>query len=146
MKNKGRTKGFSGTDDHNDTMPKSVIPVRLLSQKGTNGKILHISSRKINDKYTSIMFRSIVYFSDEDNKIIVILRNEESLPLSTCHIDNKELFVYLDEIHIRGTDLKLPLTANTIVILGKNMSKDKLMQTVIRLRDLDFITSKHVLI
>ncbi|CAF1400387.1 unnamed protein product [Rotaria sordida] len=96
----------------------------------------HVSKyliNKIDEK-----FRGIIYFSDEDNKIMVILRNGESLPLSTCHIDNKELFVYLDEINTRGTDLKLPLTANGIVTLGKNMSKDKLMQAVMRLRDLDF--------
>ncbi|CAF4655911.1 unnamed protein product [Rotaria sp. Silwood2] len=83
-------------------------------------------------------FSGIVYFSDESNKIMVILRNEESFPLSTCHIDNKKLFVYLDELHTRGTDLKLPLTAHGIVTLGKNMKKDKLMQAVMRLRDLDF--------
>ncbi|CAF4257954.1 unnamed protein product, partial [Rotaria sordida] len=69
---------------------------------------------------------------------MVILRDGESLLLSTCHIDNKELFVYLDEIHTREADLKLPLVANGIVTLGKNMSKDKLMQTVMRLRDLNF--------
>ncbi|CAF1297009.1 unnamed protein product [Rotaria sp. Silwood1] len=186
---KGRTKGFSGTDDRNDTMPESVIPERLPSQKGINGKMLHILSRKINNTYISIMdifstkdvlnkvcvyvkknkhcfvlidadalitemnnfnvsqylinkidtrFRGIVYFSDEDNKIMVILRDGKSLPLSTCHINNKEVFVYLDQIHTRGTDLKLPLTANRIVTLEKTMSKDKLMQAVMHLRDLDF--------
>ncbi|CAF1198957.1 unnamed protein product [Rotaria sordida] len=185
----GKTRGFSGTDDRNDTMPESVIPERLLSQKGTNGKMLHILSRKLNSEYipnTEITgtkeflheickyvekkkdcyvfidagaiiiemsnfdvskylikkidkrFDGIVYFSDKNNKIMVILRNEESFPLSTCHIDSKKLFVYLDEAHTRGTDLKLPLTARGIVTLSKNMNKDKLMQGVMRLRDLDF--------
>jgi hypothetical protein len=60
------------------------------------------------------------------------------LPLSTCHIDNKKLFLYLDEAHTRGSDLKLPLNAHGIVTLGKGMNKDKLMQAVMRLRDLDF--------
>ncbi|CAF4664694.1 unnamed protein product [Rotaria sp. Silwood2] len=184
----GKTKGFSGTDDRNDTMPESVVPERLPSQRGTNGKMLHILSRKINNRYRSNMeisstkellnqvcqyakqnedcyvlidagaiiiemsnfdvckylikkidkrFDGIVYFSDKNNKIMVILRNEEYFPLSTCHIDNKKLFVYLDEVHTRGTDLKLPLTAHGIVTLGKNMNKDKLMQAVMRLRDLD---------
>ncbi|CAF4456495.1 unnamed protein product [Rotaria sp. Silwood2] len=44
----GETKGFSGTDDRNDTMPESVVPERLSSQSGTNGKMLHILSREIN--------------------------------------------------------------------------------------------------
>ncbi|CAF4497659.1 unnamed protein product [Rotaria sp. Silwood2] len=184
-----KTNGFSGTDDRNDTMPKSIVSKRLASQLGTNGKMLHILSRKINKKYESKLeisstvnfldqvckyaqmtkdcyilidagaivtemsnfdaskyliknidkrFDGVVYFSDKTNKIMVILRNNEYLPLSACHIDNKKLFVYLDEVHTRGTDLKLPLTAHGIVTLGKNMNKDKLMQAVMRLRDLDF--------
>ncbi|CAF1395285.1 unnamed protein product [Adineta steineri] len=101
----GKTNGFSGTDDRNDTMPESIVSKRLASQTNT---------------------------------IMVVLRNDEYLPLAACHIDNKKLFVYLDEVHTRGTDLKLPLTAHGIVTLGKNMNKDKLMQAVMRLRDLDF--------
>ncbi|CAF1315008.1 unnamed protein product [Rotaria sordida] len=75
---------------------------------------------------------------DKSNKTMVILRNKEYLSLSTCHIDNKKLFVYLDEVHTRGSDLKLSLIAHSIVTLGRNMNKDKLMQAVMRLRDLDF--------
>ncbi|CAF2090386.1 unnamed protein product [Rotaria magnacalcarata] len=185
----GKTNGFSGTDDRNDTIPESVVSKRLASQLGTNGKMLHILSRKINEKYESKIeipgtvnfldqvckyaqnnkeccilidagaiitemtnldvskyfikkvdkrFDGVVYFSDKTNKIMVILRNEECVPLSACHIDNKKLFVYLDEVHTRGTDLKLPLTAHGIVTIGKGMNKDKLMQAVMRLRDLDF--------
>ncbi|CAF3987803.1 unnamed protein product, partial [Rotaria sordida] len=166
----GQTKGFSGTDDRNDTMPESIVAKRLPTQEGTNGKLLHILSREVNKKYQSeIEISSAVKLLDQvceyakQNKDCYILidagaiitemsnfdvckslikkideRNEEYLPLSTCHIDNKKLFVYLDEVHTRGTDLKLPLTARGIVTLGKNMNKDKLMQAVMRLRDLDF--------
>ena len=183
----GETKGFSGTDDRNDTMPESIVTERLASQVGTNGKMLHILSRKINQIYQSIKiadtkgflkkvcehvaknkyfytlidagaiitemnnsdvskylvekidrrFDGVVYFCDKTNQIMVALRNDQYVPLAACHIDNKKLFVYLDEVHTRGTDLKLPLTARGIVTLGKNMNKDKLMQAVMRLRDLD---------
>ncbi|CAF1463179.1 unnamed protein product, partial [Didymodactylos carnosus] len=44
----GETRGFSGTDDRNDTIPESVIPKRLPSQEGTNGKMLHTLSRTVN--------------------------------------------------------------------------------------------------
>ncbi|CAF1620653.1 unnamed protein product, partial [Didymodactylos carnosus] len=47
----GETRGFSGTDDRNDTIPESVIPKRLPSQEGTNGKMLHTLSRTVNSKY-----------------------------------------------------------------------------------------------
>ncbi|CAF3771442.1 unnamed protein product [Rotaria magnacalcarata] len=87
-------------------------------------------------------FDGIVYFCDRTSKIRVILSHEQCIPLSACHIDNKKLFVYLDEVHTRGTDLKLPLTAREIVTLGKNMNKDKLMRAVMRLRDLDFKQSR----
>ncbi|CAF0964891.1 unnamed protein product [Didymodactylos carnosus] len=83
-------------------------------------------------------FDEIVYFYDRNNKIMFVLRNEENISLSTCHADKKKLFVYLDEIHTRGSDLRLPLTARGIVTLGRGMNKDKLMQATTRLRDLDF--------
>ena len=36
--------------------------------------------------------------------------------------------VYLDEIHTRGTDLRLPKDARAAVTLGPKLNKDKLVQ------------------
>ena len=191
----GATKGFSGTDDRNDTMPESIISKRLPDQFGTNGKMLHIMSRSVNKTYRVIQinsikeflgkvceyannshnrcyllidsgamitemanltaakillegftsfFKGVGYFCDETNIVKVLLRNGEQIPLSTCPLDKSELFIYLDEVHTRGTDLKFPLTAKGIVTVGKNISKDKFMQAVMRLRQLDFKQSVEI--
>ena len=61
--------------------------------------------------YINSNFDGIVYLDDKSNKLMVILRNNNTIPLQTCHIDKKRLFVYLDEVHTRGVDLKVPLVA-----------------------------------
>ncbi|KAH3760540.1 DUF3638 family protein [Pelomyxa schiedti] len=82
-------------------------------------------------------FRGVVYVDECTGSLMVLHRNLAKLPLASCHLSKSELFSYLDDVHTRGTDLKLPLTARGIVTLGRSMSKDKLMQTVMRLRQLD---------
>ncbi|KAL4512507.1 hypothetical protein ABPG72_020344 [Tetrahymena utriculariae] len=164
------TKGFSGTDDKNDSMPETIIPQKIQSQLGTNGKLIHILSREINQRYLSKSFKDskqfldevslfiekenncymlidagavitemrIVYFSDISNKVEVYLQNLQTIPFSTCYIDARQLFIYLDESHTRGSDFVLPITSIGILTLGKDMNKDKFMQAAMRLRDLDF--------
>ena len=189
LSGEGEIKGFSGTDDRNDTMPDSIVPKRLPAQQSTNGKMIHIICRNINRGYRSVKTektrdflmevcqyandlnnrcytlidcgaiiteisnkqvaqflihnlrgncKGIVYFCDDTNKIKVLLRNGNILPISSCHIDNKCLFVYLDEVHTRGTDLKFPPNTRGIVTVAKHLTKDKYMQAVMRLRQLDF--------
>ena len=41
-------------------------------------------------------------------------------------VRKKYLFAYLDDIHTRGTDLKLPLECHGLLTVGINMEKDKL--------------------
>ncbi|OCB06993.1 DUF3638 family protein [Tetrahymena thermophila SB210] len=183
-----QTKGFSGTDDKNDSMPETIIPKKIQSQLETNGKLIHILSREINSQYFSKSFKDskqfldevsefiekenncymlidagavitemsnldvakylmqklnhrfqgIVYFSDINNKVEVYLQNSQIIPFSTCYIDARQLFIYLDESHTRGSDFVLPITSIGILTVGKDMNKDKLMQAAMRLRDLDF--------
>ena len=167
----GPTKGFSGTDDRNDTMPESIISQRLPDQFGTNGKMLHIIGRVINKKYKVLpiksikdflekvcnyankknnncyllidsgamitemsnlhtakilmdklatSFKGVGYFCDETNIMKVLLCNAEIIPLSACPLDKSELFIYLDEVHTRGTDLKFPTNAKGIVTRKKS--------------------------
>ncbi|KAI5778711.1 hypothetical protein EDC01DRAFT_673091 [Geopyxis carbonaria] len=44
--------------------------------------------------------------------------------------------VYLDQVHTRGTDLKLPTTSRAAVTIGPNMTKDSLIQACMRMRQL----------
>lgn len=181
-------RGFSGTDDSKVMMPLSVRSVS--HEPTTNGKMLHILSRRVNQNYESKQFshpRDLldavclhvatqpnpslyscalidsgalvtgfsnsaaahylsenlpahflgVTFFDEDGEIKVKLRQHETQLLVNCHLPKTALFTYLDDAHTRGTDLKLPLNAQAIVTVGREMNKDKYMQAVMRLRQLN---------
>jgi hypothetical protein len=70
-----------------------------------------------------------VYFG-ADNKPWVQYPSGKTIPLlATPFADNMEnCLVYLDEVHTRGTDLKLPTGARGAVTLGMNQTKDHTVQ------------------
>lgn len=83
-------------------------------------------------------FQGVVFFDDLTGRILVLMDNDKVMSLAICHLDKSVLFVYFDEVHTRGSDLKLPLTAHGIVTLCRGMNKDKLMQAIMRLRQLEY--------
>lgn len=71
-----------------------------------------------------------VYFDADDN-IMILPRDDpiaESLAASSFQSRMDRCVVYLDEVHTRGTDLKLPNDARAAVTLGPRLTKDKLVQ------------------
>jgi hypothetical protein len=48
--------------------------------------------------------------------------------------DMSGCLLYLDDIHTRGSDFRLPLNTRAVLTLGKGMQKDKFMQACMRLR------------
>lgn len=70
-----------------------------------------------------------VYFDADDN-IMVLPRdlNAERLATSSFQSRMDRCVVYLDEVHTRGTDLKLPNNVRAAVTLGPRLTKDKLVQ------------------
>ncbi|KAL3476021.1 hypothetical protein BJX99DRAFT_258915 [Aspergillus californicus] len=78
-----------------------------------------------------------VYFG-ADNKPWVQYPSGKTIPLlATPFADNMDnCLVYLDEVHTRGTDLKLPTGARGAVTLGMNQTKDHTVQAAMRLRQL----------
>ncbi|KAH7095848.1 hypothetical protein FB567DRAFT_624053 [Paraphoma chrysanthemicola] len=74
----------------------------------------------------------------EDNKLSVLDRTGRIEPLQTSPFA-KQLdvcVVYLDEANTRGTDLKLPRHYRACLTLGNALSKDKLIQGCMRMRQL----------
>ena len=69
-----------------------------------------------------------VYFKDND--LFVVERNGRvtSFELSPYKFQLSECVIYLDDIHTRGTDLKIPKDTIGAVTLGKGLTKDKLVQ------------------
>ncbi len=70
-----------------------------------------------------------VYFN-EDDKLMVLHRDNRMEPFSASpYVDNLgECLVYLDEVHTRGTDLKLPADARAALTLGPGQTKDHTVQ------------------
>lgn len=80
--------------------------------------------------------KGVVYFHDEE---LVVRDRQGRIELLHTSPFAKELgdcLVYLDESHTRGTDLKLPHSYQAAVLLGVNLTKDKLTQACLRMRKL----------
>ncbi|KAH8801965.1 hypothetical protein DL96DRAFT_1774481, partial [Flagelloscypha sp. PMI_526] len=78
-----------------------------------------------------------IYFNEEDH--LSVLRRDgstESFQSSTYRQQTSKCVVYLDDAHTRGTDLKLPRTWKAAVTLGKKVTKDRLVQGCMRMRQL----------
>ena len=69
-------------------------------------------------------------FFDEDDNVMVLTRDLKLEKLATSSFQNRmdRCVVYLDEVHTRGTDLKLPATTRAAVTLGPRLTKDRLVQ------------------
>ena len=70
-----------------------------------------------------------IYFDDEDN-IMVLTRDQKVEKLASSSFLSRIdcCVVYLDEVHTRGTDLKLPFNSRAAVTLGPRLTKDRLVQ------------------
>lgn len=66
-------------------------------------------------------------FFDKDDNVMVLTRDLKLEKLSVSSFQNRSV-VYLDEVHTRGTDLKLPAKVRAAVTLGPRLTKDRLMQ------------------
>lgn len=72
-------------------------------------------------------------FFDDDDKVMVVGKGTGKVePLATSSFSGRldRCLVYLDEVHTRGTDLKLPWDARAIVTLGPHLTKDRLVQGI----------------
>ena len=69
-------------------------------------------------------------FFDKDDSVMVLTRDNklETLTASSFQSSMDRCLVYLDEVHTRGTDLKLPINSRAAVTLGPRLVKDKLVQ------------------
>jgi hypothetical protein len=73
--------------------------------------------------------KAVVYFDDHDELIVKTKDGcTESLLISPFAQQLDKCFVYLDDAHTRGTDLKLPIGSRAAVTLGPKLTKDRLVQ------------------
>ncbi|SMY26080.1 unnamed protein product [Zymoseptoria tritici ST99CH_1A5] len=78
-----------------------------------------------------------VYCNDEDELTVVDRQGvTEALQTSPFASRLDRAIIFLDEAHTRGIDLKLPKTYRAAVTLGAGLTKDRLVQACMRLRQL----------
>ncbi|KAI0409107.1 hypothetical protein F4802DRAFT_615626 [Xylaria palmicola] len=79
-----------------------------------------------------------VVFFDANDELLVLDRKGHTEPLQVSpYINQLDLcLVFLDEAHTRGTELKLPRDYRAAVTLGAHLTKDRLVQACMRMRQL----------
>ncbi|KAH9180324.1 hypothetical protein EDB89DRAFT_11871 [Lactarius sanguifluus] len=78
-----------------------------------------------------------IFFNESDN--LTVLTQDGTIELLISSPFNRQLdkcIVYLDDAHTRGTDLKLPQGTRAAVTLGPKVTKDRLLQGCMRMRQL----------
>jgi hypothetical protein len=86
-------------------------------------------ARKWLERVQSSTVEAVVYFDDQD-ELVVLTRDGrvQSLQESPMLKQMDKCLVYLDQGHVRGTDLKLPLNYRAATTLGLGLTKDQLVQ------------------
>ncbi|KAL8715171.1 MAG: hypothetical protein Q9220_001129 [cf. Caloplaca sp. 1 TL-2023] len=111
--------------------------VRVLIDVGA--QILDFTNREVIAQWLQITgdVDAGVYF-DEEDRPIVLTKSGKIEKLGTSSFVNRmdRCIVYLDDVHTRGTDLKLPRNIRAAVTLGPRLTKDRLVQACMRLRQL----------
>jgi hypothetical protein len=94
----------------------------LLQNEEVSKRLLELSVRDSDPK-------AVVYFDDRDELTVKTKDGcTERLLISPFAQQLDKCFVYLDDTHTRGTDLKLPKDSRAAVTLGPKLTKDRLVQ------------------
>ncbi|KAI5800152.1 hypothetical protein DFH27DRAFT_653152 [Peziza echinospora] len=116
------------------------LDIQVLLDVGA--QVLEFKNEEVAEKWLDYCrhnpaIRAAVYFDDQD-ELSVITRDKVKEPLRVSAFADQldGCLVYLDELHTRGTDLKLPWKSKAAVTLGPGLTKDRLVQACMRMRKL----------
>ena len=137
-------------DERKEADVSREILKRMLARKDANSRvlldvgalILTMSNKQLVTEWLRLLPSSgevdaAVYF--DENELCVLERaSGRSAPFETSIYKQQlhKCVIYLDEIHTRGTDLKIPLGVCATVTLGRGLTKDRLVQACMRMRQL----------
>ncbi|KAK2057683.1 hypothetical protein LY76DRAFT_606052 [Colletotrichum caudatum] len=111
-------------------------PVRVILDVGA--QVLELDNLGFANRWLEMLEddkrTQAVIFCDEDDQICVVDRQGrvETFQTSPFAGQTDVCLVFLDEAHTRGTDLKLPDEYRAAVTLGANLTKDRLVQDVLK--------------
>ncbi|KIY69275.1 hypothetical protein CYLTODRAFT_394060 [Cylindrobasidium torrendii FP15055 ss-10] len=96
-----------------------------------------VATRWLSRRDDTEEVQAAIFFNAND-ELIVVRRNGDLEPLQSSPYRGRltNCLVYLDDAHTRGTDLKMPLDWKAAVTLGKKVTKDRLVQGCMRMRQL----------
>eukprot|EP00439_Symbiodinium_sp_Y106_P083848 s792_g24.t1 len=85
--------------------------------------------RGLRDKEAAIFFdaNNTASVVNEFGKVMSLAVSPYERSLDRC-------LLYLDDVHCRGCDFRMPRASKTVVTLGRGMQKDKLVQACMRMR------------
>ncbi|KAI9510762.1 hypothetical protein F5148DRAFT_1274598 [Russula earlei] len=116
---------------------KQVPEIRVLLDVGA--QILELGNEELAREWLSLRpdVAAAIFFNDSHH-LTVVTQDGTIEPFISSPF-NKQLdkcVTYLDDAHTRGTDLKLPLDMRAAVTLGPKVTKDRLVQGCMRMRQL----------
>jgi hypothetical protein len=105
------------------------------------GGAIHVQKNKeVVESWLSLTnpanIQAAVFFQDEELSVLDRTGRVEALQISPFAKQLDVCIVYLDEAHTRGTDLRLPRHYRACLTLGSGITKDKLIQGCMRMRQL----------
>ena len=105
---------------------KVILDVGAQVLELTNLEVARKWLEKISDDGRT---QAAVFFNDSDELSVLDRKGKiEPLQISSFAKQLDECIIFLDEVHTRGTDLRLPLYYRAAVTLGPNLTKDRLIQ------------------
>ncbi|KAH9028426.1 hypothetical protein EDB83DRAFT_2526320 [Lactarius deliciosus] len=112
--------------------------VRVLLDVGA--QMLELQNKELARHWLSLkphISAAAIYFNESDH-LTVLTRDGTTEPLISSPFNRQldKCIVYLDDAHTRGTDLKLPRETRAAVTLGPKVTKDRLLQGCMRMRQL----------
>ena len=124
----------AGVLDANALLKMALVldpPVRVILDVGA--QVLELENEEMARAWLSRVSEftaQAVIFFDNRNEICVLSRDGTTEPLLISPFAKQmdQCLVYLDEVHTRGTDLRMPANYRAIVTLGPGLNKDRLAQ------------------
>ncbi|KAL2356430.1 hypothetical protein BJ546DRAFT_947666 [Cryomyces antarcticus] len=104
-------------------------PIRVLIDVGA--QVLKMTNREVAQEWLrhASNTKAAVFFSNNDEKMVIDRTGYLSLLSKSPYQDClQDCVVYLDEVHTRGIDLKIPVGTQAAVTLGPRLTKDRLVQ------------------
>ncbi|KAF8260775.1 hypothetical protein EI94DRAFT_1747586 [Lactarius quietus] len=135
------TEGINGERESAEGFLRRLVrhtpEIRVLLDVGA--QMLELQNEDLARHWLSLKphISAAIFFNESDH--LTVLTRDGTIEPFTSSPFNRQLdkcVVYLDDAHTRGTDLKLPRETRAAVTLGPKVTKDRLLQGCMRMRQL----------